>query len=183
MRLLNLTSLILAASIGTSAVADERALQFLEDRHTHGLLHQVGPKAEGTPPALGRADCTAVRALSRQQKNHARTVGRMFERSGIHIDTILTSQWCQAFATAQLLELRPVTEEPTLNASDDDLAPQTDAVLDLLDGIRAKETALLVTHGANIKALTGLDTAPGEVVIVRLRPGSEAEVRGQFLIE
>lgn len=173
--------LALAAALATSVSAEERALQFLEDRHTHGLLHQVGDPAEGTPPALGRADCTAVRALTRQQKNHARIVGRVFERSGIHLDQILSSRWCRALETAQLLKLRPVTEEPSLNALEDE--GQTDAVLDLLDGIRAKETALLVTHGANIKALTGEDTVPGEVVIVRLRPGSDPEIRGRHVIE
>ena len=178
-----LTLALTAMLFASPAFADERALQFLEDRYTHALLHQVGPTAEGAPQALGRADCTGIRALSRHQKNHARNVGRMFERAGIHIDQILSSRWCQAFATAQLLQLRPVTEEPLLDALGDDPDAQTEAVLDLLDGIRAKESALLVTHGANIKALSGLETEPGEVVVLRLRPGGEPEVRGRFKIE
>ena len=185
MRALAPTLLALGLGLGlaSSALADEKALQFLEDRYTHALLHQVGPVAEGTPPALGRADCTGIRSLSRHQKNHARNVGRMFERAGIHIDMILSSRWCQAFATAQLLELRPVTEEPLLDALGDDPEAQTEAVLDLLDGIRAKESALLVTHGTNIKALSGVETQPGEVVVVRLRPGGDPEIRGRFQID
>lgn len=169
--------------LSAPASADERSLQFLEDRYTHAFLHQVGPVAEGTPPALGRADCIDKRPLSRHQRNHARAVGRMFERSGIHLDLILSSRWCQAIATSQLLKLRPVTEEPILNLLGEDADAQVEATLDLMDGIRPKESALMVTHGANIKAVTGLDTQPGEVVVVRLKPGQDLEIRGRFHIE
>lgn len=170
-------SLILGAS---TAHPDERVLQFLEDRYTHALLHHVGPLSEHPPVALGRADCTGVRALSRGQTNLARQLGRIFERSGIHIDLIAASRWCEAVQTAQLLQLRPVTEEPLLNLLDEDPEAQTDATLALLDGQRASETALLVTHGANIEALTGRATVPGEIIVFRLRPGADIEIRGAF---
>jgi len=160
--------------------ADERVLQFLEDRHTHALLHQVGPVAEGEPRALGRADCTDVRALSRGQRNLARQLGRIFELSGVHIDLIASGRWCSALHTAQLLQLRPVTEEPALDLLGEAPEAQVDAILDLIDGQRPSETALLVTHGRNIEALTGRRARPGEIIVFRLRPRAEIEVRGSF---
>ncbi len=173
--------LLLLSALGTTtAHADERVLQFLEDRYTHALMHHTGAPSEEPPDALGRADCTGVRALSRSQTNMARQLGRIFERSGIHIDVIAASRWCEALHTAQLLQLRPVTEEALLNLLGDDPEDQVDAILSLVDGQRATETALLVTHGPNIEALTGIESVPGEVVVFRLRPGADIEIRGSF---
>lgn len=186
MRMDLLHRLVLTVSLALVALpapADERIIQFLEDHYTHALLRQVGPEAEGAPAALGVADCTDRRALSRHQRNLARRLGRTFERSGVHIDLLATSAWCQAIETAWLLELRPVTVEPVLNAFAEDDTDAADAVLDLLDGMRASETALLVTHAGNIKALTGRDSRPGEVIVVQLRPGEDLRVVGAYLPE
>jgi len=169
--------------LAPAAGADERILQFLEDRYTHALMRQVGPEASGEPVALGQADCTDRRALSRAERNHARRLGRIFERSGVHIDLIATSRWCRSIESANLLKLRPVTEYPVLDLLGDDPRRQVEEILDLLDGMRRTETALLVTHGANIRALTGRATKPGEVVVIRLRPGEDLVVKGSFRLE
>ena len=161
----------------TQAAADERIIQYLEDRYTHALMRQVGPEA------LGVADCTDRKALNRHQRNLARRLGRTFELSGVHVDLLATSAWCQAIETARLLQLRPVTVEPALNAFAPDDTDAADAVLDLLDGMRASETALLITHASNIKALTGRASHPGEVIVVRLRPGEDLRVLGFYLPE
>ena len=52
----------------TSAPADERILQFMEDRWTHGLMHQVGDEDDDAPLGLGKADCVDKRALDRGRK-------------------------------------------------------------------------------------------------------------------
>lgn len=181
MRLLLLTLSLMLAALPVRA--DDRILQFLEDRYTHALMHQVGPPSEGDPVALGRADCTDIRSLNRSQTNKARQLGRIFELSGVHIDVIAASRWCEALATAALLELRPVTQEPILNLIGEDAADQVDATLALIDGYRPSETALLVTHAANIEALTGRQTQPGDVIVFRLRPGQDIEIRGAFRLE
>ena len=168
--------IVLVAVASTQAAADERIIQFLEDRYTHALMRQVGRE----PEALGLADCTDRKALNRHQRNLARRLGRTFELSGVHVDLLATSAWCQAIETARLLQLRPVTVEPVLNAFAEDDTDAADAVLDLLDGMRPSETALLITHASNIKALTGRDSRPGEVIVVRLRPGEDLRVLGSY---
>lgn len=181
MKVLRAILLALAiASTGDGARADERILQFLEDRYTHALMRQVGDPADGTPLALGLADCVDKRALNRRQRNLARRLGKIFERSGVHIDLIAASAWCRAIETAKTLKLRPVTVEPMLNAADASDMDAAERVLDLLDSMRASETALLVTHGGNIKALTGRDSRPGEVIVIRLRPGEDLRIIGAF---
>lgn len=187
MLLRNLAIIALICTLAPATVmADERILQFLEDRYTHALMRQVGAEAVGQPAALGRADCVEQRALNRHQRNEARRLGRVFERSGIHIDLLATSRWCRAIETAQLLKLRPVREESALDAlsaNEEEAADQVAAILDLLDGMRSTETALLVTHASNIRALTGRRTDPGEVIIVRLRPGEDLMVWGSYRLE
>lgn len=176
----------LSLLVHSGAVADERILQFLEDRYTHALMRQVGPEANDAPAALGRADCVERRVLNRHQRNEARRLGRIFERSGIHIDLLATSRWCRAIETAQLLKLRPVREEgalDALSAAPSDQSAEIAPILDLLDGLRSTETALLVTHASNIKALTGRRTQPGEVIIFRLRPGEDLVVWGSYRLD
>lgn len=175
--ILCLTTLLAA----TSVRADERILQFMEDRWTHALMRHVGDEANGDPLALGVADCVDKRALNRRQRNVARRMGKIFELSGVHIDLIATSEWCRAIETAKTLKLRPVTVEPALSASTSDDTDAPERILELLDGMRASETALLVTHGGNIKALTGRSSQPGEVIVVRLRTGEELEIIGAFV--
>ena len=160
--------------------ADERILQFMEDRWTHALLRHVGDESDSGPLALGLADCVDKRALDRRRRNAARRLGTIFERSGVHIDLIATSEWCRAIETAKLLKLRPVTVEPSLNASAPDDSEAAERILDLFDSMRASETALIVTHAGNIKALTGRDSSPGEVIVVRLRTGEDLEIIGAF---
>ena len=77
-----LVALLVAGA--SDAAADERVIQYLEDRYTHALMRQVGDTAEGEPVALGVADCTDKRELRRSQRNLARRLGRIFERSGVH---------------------------------------------------------------------------------------------------
>lgn len=178
----------LATLLGiNSAHADAQVLQFMEDRWTHALMRQVGDApaaAPGDAPlGLGKANCVEQRALDRRQRNFARRLGQSLERSGIHVDLLATSEWCRTIETARTLQLRPVRTDAILNPSAPDDADAAERVLELLDGMRRNETALLVTYAGNIKALTGRDVSPGEIVVVRVRPGQDAVVVGTFLLE
>lgn len=163
-----------------AARADERIIQFLEDRYTHALMRQVGDEVS-EPLALGLADCVDRKALNRRQRNLARRLGRIFERSGVYIDVLATSAWCRAIETAKTLKLRPVTVEPVLNAAPANDGDAAEAALELLDSLPASESALLVTHAGNIKALTGRESHPGEVIVIRLRPGEDLKIVGAFV--
>ncbi len=179
-RALSAACLVLALSAPAPGAADDRrTLQFLEDRHTHALLHV--PPGDDTG-ARGRADCAGVKALDRRGRNLVRVVGRTLERSGIHFDLILTSRACTALHTATGLKLGPVTEEPALDPGQDETAliDSADTVLSILDGLRRTETALIIADAAVIEALSGETPAPGEIVVFTLPPGGEPALRGLF---
>lgn len=175
---------VLAMLLGVNTVhANERILQFMEDRWTHALMRQVGDAATVAPLGLGKADCVEKRALDRRQRNVARKLGQVLERSGVHVDLIAVSEWCRAIETARTLELRPVTVDPLLNPSEPEDSDAAERTLELLDTMRRSETALLVTHGGNIKALTDQDSNPGDIIVVRVRPGETLQVIGTYRMD
>lgn len=163
--------------------ADERILQFMEDRWTHALMRQVGDEVNDGPLALGMADCVDKRALNRRQRTFARKLGQVLDRSGVHVDLIATSEWCRAIETARTLELRPVTVETALNPPTPDDTSAAERALEILDNMRRSETALLVTHAENIKSLTDRNSSHGEIIVVRVRPGEDLEVIGSFKLK
>jgi len=94
---------------------------------------------------------------------------------------VLTSRWCQARQTAELLKLSPVKDEPSF----DNLEFNKKRASELLDSERKLIASwhglgalLIVTHGGNIKALTGLDIEQGAIVVAN--PFQESSVSPRF---
>ncbi len=177
--------LALAAALLLAAPAagyDYRVLHMIEDRHTHVIVHFSDPPEGGDPPERGRADCVDVDVLGRRGRNIARAFGRMFQNSGIHIDQILTNRLCRNIHAATLLQIGPVTELDLLDPPEDGEIGEerTEALLAFVDGLRAGETALLVTDNSVIEALTGETLAPGEGLVFTLPPFGEVKLRGRF---
>lgn len=161
---------------------DYRALHMIEDRHTHAIIRVSEAPEDGDLPERGRAECNDVRALDRKGRNIAVAFGRMFQRSGIHIDSIMTSNVCRNIEAAKMLQIGPVTISPLLDPlTGDDHAPERiDQLLGEIDAMRPAETVLLITHAANIEALTGETLQPGEGLVFTLPPFGDLEVRARF---
>lgn len=181
--LLSFSLVILPATAGAQAF-DYRALHMLEDRNTHAIIRVSQAPEGGDPPERGRAACNRVKVLDRRGRNRALAFGRMFQRSGIHISDILTSRVCRNIEAARLLQIGPVREEPLLDPFVDDEIPEDriDALLGRIDPLRPARTVLLLTHEANIEALTGEQLAPGEGLVFTLPPFGEVEVRSRFTL-
>lgn len=178
-------ALLAAAALPAASQAfDYRALHLIEDRHTHAIIRVSEAPPEGDRPERGRADCSAVQALDRRGRNTALAFGRMFQRSGIHIDDVMTSTVCRNIEAATLLEIGPVKENPLLDPLEGDEYPERriDALLGQIDSLRPAETVLLITHTENIEALTGDRLDPGEGLVFTLPPFGELEVRAHFLL-
>ena len=181
-RIALLAGLVIGAGALSAGAFDYRALHLLEDRNTHAIIRVSEPPEGGDPPERGRADCASLSVLSRRGRNMAMAFGRMFQRSGIHIDTILTSRVCRNIEAARLLQIGPATRTDLLDPAPDAAAAERQAedVLGLLDGLRPSETALLITHPDIIEALTGETLSPGEGLVFRLPPFGEPEVSARF---
>ncbi|MGF1500655.1 MAG: hypothetical protein ACFBSD_02475 [Paracoccaceae bacterium] len=177
-----LTGILALPSAAGAQGYDYRVLHLIEDRHTHAIIRVSTRPEAGDPPDRGRAACNDVAALDRKGRNIALAFGRMFQRSGIHVDDIMTSRVCRNIEAARLLQIGPVKESALLDPIDGEEYPERriDALLGEIDALRPAETVLLLTHAKNIDALTGETLAPGEGLVFRLPPFGDIEVLGRF---
>jgi phosphohistidine phosphatase SixA len=152
-------------------------------RHVALMRHADAPGGFGDPPGFRIDNCATQRNLSAKGRADAVTIGARLRLEGIAVERILSSPWCRCKDTATLLELGPVEAEPTFG----NVVVLSDQRESLTAGARAvigKWTGsgilVVVTHGANIQALTGISPASGEIVVVRGGSGVGGEPVGRL---
>jgi phosphohistidine phosphatase SixA len=153
--------------------------------HVALMRHADAPGGVGDPPGFRVEDCATQRNLSAKGRADATKIGSRLQREGIAFEKILSSPWCRCIDTAKLLSLGTVETDATFG-NVVVLRDQREALTTGARALIAKWTArgnlLVVTHGANIFALTGISPASGEIVVVR--GGSDrAEPAGRLLLD
>ncbi|MEH2609287.1 histidine phosphatase family protein [Bradyrhizobium sp. AZCC 1693] len=153
--------------------------------HVALMRHADAPGGAGDPPGFRVDDCATQRNLSDKGRVDAAKIGARLKREGIAFGKILSSPWCRCTDTAALLNLGPVETEATFG----NVVVLRDQREGLTGGARAliakwngPSNLLVVTHGANIAALTTISPASGEIVVVRGGSGS-AEPVGRLLLD
>lgn len=143
----------------------------LNDRPSVVLLRHADAPGQGEPRGFKLDDCRTQRNLSDKGRSDARALG-VVVRQTLAVSKVVSSQWCRARETAELLGVGEVEAAPVFN----DLALNKAREKELLDGERQLIAAwrdpgvlLVVTHSSNIKALTGIDLAQGEMIDVSVR--------------
>ena len=168
---LHALSVAVALSATVHAHADEAAAwtALRAGGHVALMRHTDAPGGTGDPPGFKLEDCATQRNLSERGRSEAAAIGARLKTEGIAFEKILSSPWCRCMDTARLLDMGPVQTAPTFG-NVVVLHDQTEA---LTEGARAAiatwqsaGTLLVVTHGANIRALTGISPATGEIVVV-----------------
>jgi phosphohistidine phosphatase SixA len=155
------------------AQADEAAAwQALSDGgHVALMRHAAAPGGAGDPPGFRLEDCATQRNLSAKGRADAGAIGARLKAEGIAFETIMSSPWCRCMDTATLLDLGPVVSEPAFS-NIVVLSQQRDKIVAdgraLIAAWRGAGTLLVVTHGANISALSGISPASGEIVVTRV---------------
>jgi phosphohistidine phosphatase SixA len=176
-----LCGLAVAAAIAlclTSALAavppvDAAAWAALRDGGIVLFRHAHAPDG-GDPAGFKLGDCTTQRNLDATGRAQARRIGDRLRQERIRVGAVLSSQWCRARETAELMALGPVHEVPAFNSFFDDRSQepaQTAAVRSLLLGWRGSGALVVATHHVNIMALTGIAPQPGEGIVLRRRDG------------
>ena len=151
--------------------------------HIALMRHADAPGGAGDPPGFRLEDCATQRNLSEKGRADAAKIGARLKAEGIRIEKILSSPWCRCTETARLLQLGPVEAQPTfsnvfvLQGQTESLTAGARAVIDAWKG---SGILLVVTHGANIFALTGVSPASGEIVVVR---GGGREAVGRLRLD
>jgi phosphohistidine phosphatase SixA len=182
---------ILAILLGIGAAADTASADEAEawaalraGGHVALMRHTDAPGGGGDPPGFRVDDCATQRNLSARGREDAARIGARLKSEGIAVERIVSSPWCRCMDTATLLQLGPVAAEPTfgnvvvLSDQRQSLTAGARAVIDQWNG---SGILLVVTHGANIAALTGVSPASGEIVVVRKGSGG-SDVVGRLLL-
>jgi len=181
---------VLLGFCGTAevAVADDAADAWKALRsggHVALMRHADAPGGAGDPPGFRIDDCATQRNLSEKGRVDAEKIGSRLKGEGIAFEKILSSPWCRCIDTARLLNLGTVETEATFGnvvVLKDQRQTLTTGARALIARWTAGGNLLVVTHGANIQALTGVWLASGEIVVVK--GGSDrAEPVGRLLLD
>jgi len=155
-------------------------------RHVALMRHTDAPGGAGDPPGFRLDDCATQRNLSARGRADALRIGARLRAEGIAVERILSSPWCRCMDTATLLQLGPVEAEPTFGnvvVLSDQRATLTAGARAVIDKWTGSGILLVVTHGANIFALTGISPASGEIVVVRSGSGGSSEPVGRLILD
>ncbi|WP_157016180.1 histidine phosphatase family protein [Mesorhizobium xinjiangense] len=134
------------------------------------LLSHAQAPGVGDPANFDIEKCGTQRNLSERGRLQARRIGALFAARAAPIDKILSSRYCRCLDTARqafgdrLLEPLPALD--SIEGKDADPEAQKAEVVDLIHDYSGSGNLILVTHQANITALTGVKPRPGEAVIV-----------------
>ncbi len=179
---------LLGAALANGAVAMADGWAVLKQPgHVVFMRHSDAPGSGGygDPPGYRLDDCATQRNLSEEGRAHARRTGEAFRRNGIGFDRVLTSPWCRCKETAELAIGKAAEIFAPLSnlvGRSEHREPQVKALKAYLAGLDGKTRVLLVTHGIVINALTGIQPASGEMVIVKPGPGGEPKVAGRLQV-
>jgi phosphohistidine phosphatase SixA len=151
------------------------------------MRHSEAPGSGGfgDPTGFRLEDCATQRNLSEEGRAHARRTGDAYRNHAVVFDRVLTSPWCRCKETAALaLGKDAEIFEPLSNlvGRSENREPQVRALKAYLADLGTAR-ALLVTHGIVIGALTGINPASGEMVIVKPAPGGEPRVVGRLRVD
>jgi phosphohistidine phosphatase SixA len=134
------------------------------------LLRHANAPGIGDPPGFRLNDCSTQRNLDDEGRAQARRLGEAFRGRGVAVGAVLTSQWCRTRETAELAFPRMARDDASFNSffgAASHQAAQTAAALATLNRWRGPGVLVVTTHQVNVTALTGLNPAPGEGVVVR----------------
>ena len=171
--------------VAHSASADEAAAweALRAGGHVALMRHTEAPGGAGDPPGFRLDDCATQRNLSAKGRVHAAAIGARIKAEGVAFDKVLSSPWCRCLETATLMDVGPVEAERTFSNAfvlRDQREALTAGARAIIEAWRGPGTLLVVTHGANIRALIGLSPAQGEIIVVRPGSGGPIEPAGRI---
>ena len=146
------------------------------------MLRHANAPGTGDPAGFRVDDCATQRNLSAEGRAQAAALGAAFRERGVPVGRVVSSRWCRAIDTARLAfgsaEIVPALD--SLFGRRDQAEAQNAEIRAIIRSWSSRDTNLvMVTHNANIAALTGLSTADAEAIVVRPEPGDRLEVIGR----
>jgi broad specificity phosphatase PhoE len=131
------------------------------------------------------ADCSRQRNLTDAGRADARKIREAFRLRAIPVGRVLSSPYCRCLETARLAFGEPTPWLP-LQSSESDLAVQADRTAEihrLAGTVPTGGNLILVTHQFTIRAVTGVDVAEGEMLVLSPHGGGTFEILGRMAAE
>jgi phosphohistidine phosphatase SixA len=144
------------------------------------VRHADAPGGAGDPQGFKLEDCATQRNLSGKGRAQARALGERIRAEHVTVGKLLVSQWCRCRDTASLMTIGAADDAPTFNNAltlRDRRESLTEGARGIVAGWKGPGTLVVVTHGANILALTGIQPVEAEMIVVEPAPDSERKFR------
>jgi|ERR1051326_4255201 broad specificity phosphatase PhoE len=165
----------------TPAAADDALWTLLKSGGQVILIRHANAPGIFDPPGMRFNDCATQRNLDEQGRAEARRIGAAFRAQAIPVGDVRSSRWCRCMETAKLAFGRAEHWEPI-----DGAQPGSETETRRAAAVRAFASTpvaggnvVLVTHNFNIRAITGISTASGEMVVLTPK-GSDFTIAGRI---
>ena len=174
----SLAFVALLVATGAARADEAAAWAALRQGGVVALMRHGDAPGVGDPQGWRLDDCSTQRNLSERGREEARSVGAQLRAERIAIARVLSSPWCRCVDTATLVGVGPVQVEPAF-ANAFVLSDRRETLREggqtVIGRWRGPGVLLVVTHGENIRALTGRSPATAEIVVVA--PGADGTLR------
>ena len=181
MRILLLTVLVLVAP--ARAVADDAMWELLRGGAQVVLMrHTITTPGVGDPAGFRLDDCATQRNLTDAGREDARRIGAAFRQRSIPVGRVLSSPWCRCLETSRFAFGGAEVWTPLSNLFDNRAreAEQLRALHEIAGRRPTGGNLLLVTHGSVVQPLTGIQPAPGEMVVLTPDGAGRFRVAGRL---
>jgi broad specificity phosphatase PhoE len=133
------------------------------------IRHTITTPGVGDPPGFRLEDCSTQRNLTDAGRTHARRIGEEWRARKIPVERVVSSPWCRCVETSELaFKRKPEISQALSNlfGRGENRERQVRDMRALVAGHSGKGNLVLVTHGSTIAALTGVNPATGEMVVL-----------------
>lgn len=181
--LVALLALAVAALAAPPARGDDALWALLQQGGQVVMLrHGATDGGVGDPAGFRLDDCATQRNLSEAGRNDARRIGAAFRARGIPIAGARSSRWCRCLETGRLA-FGTVEPWPALDSQFHDKSraeEQARAVRQQAGERPAGGNLIMISHGTNIAAWTGIFLAPGEMLVLTPQGNGAFTVAGRI---
>ncbi|MDB5797812.1 MAG: histidine phosphatase family protein [Paucimonas sp.] len=147
------------------------------------MRHAATEEGVGDPPGFRKDDCSTQRNLSAAGRESAQKIGAALRERGIRIGAVWSSRWCRCLDTARLAFGRVESKSMLDSLFNDPEGGDEEKLRALRQALRQRPgggNLVLVTHNVNIRRLTGISTAAGEMVVARADSQGKLSVSGRL---
>lgn len=180
--LLVLPAIAAPAQAATSLIDNTELWQQLKSGgHVLLIRHATTDPGIGDPPDFDLRNCATQRNLSATGREEARHLGRALKQLGIPVAAVRSSRWCRCLDTARLA-FGGAQPWPALDNTFETPERRPQQIREIRKFLAQPVTGgnlVLITHGVNILALTGISPAQSEIVALRTGTDGKPAVIGR----